>query len=270
MISDNVYKYFADIVYKKTGIFYPEKDFYRLDIRINKLIDKYECENADKLHQKFMSNKTLEMETFLIDICTNNETYFFRDNKPFDALVSGILPELKKANNGAPVKIWSCASSTGQEALSISMSILESSEPSTIFSIDATDISSQALDKAKSGVYTGLDVQRGLPIQLMVKYFESVEDSKWKAKAELMKYTTFNFFNLFTDIYTLKKYDVIFCRNVLIYQDMENKVEIIANLERSLKVGGFLVLGAGESLINTGSKLEQVSMSGTMVFQKKS
>ena len=125
MIDNKIYKFFAEFVFNKTGIFYPEKDYYRLDSRINKLMSEYDCGTAEEVFEKFKNGRTPEMEKFLINICTNNETYFFRDDKPFKALANDMIPEIQASYPGQKVKIWSCASSTGQEPLSIIMSLLE-------------------------------------------------------------------------------------------------------------------------------------------------
>ena len=271
--STTVYKFFADFVFNKTGISYPEKDYYRLDSRINTLMAHFECETPQQVYEKFRDNLTADMETFLVDICTNNETYFFRDEKPFKALVNDMIPQIAEQKGNNLLNIWCCASSTGQEPLSIMMSIKEAQEQDkvskgTLISFKATDISTKALDKAKSGIYTGLDVQRGLPIQLMVKYFTNDDKGNWVAKPDILSPIQYGSFNLFSTIYPAEQYDIIFCRNVLIYQDQENKKRILENIAKTLKPGGFLILGAGESLIGTDLDLTQLSLSNALVFQK--
>lgn len=268
MIEKHVYDFFAKFVFEKTGIFYPEKDYYRLDSRINKLITQYECKDANDVYTKFTTSRDADMEKFLINICTNNETYFFRDDKPFKALVDDMIPSLQAEFPGKSLNLWSCASSTGQEAVSVIISILEKFGNSVPFSFDASDISTDALTKAKGGIYTNLDVQRGLPITLLVKYFESVNNGDWKAKPEVSSKVRFFEFNLFDKLFPTNKYHIIFCRNVLIYQNSENKAQILEKLAQALVPGGFLVLGAGESLIGTGVNLNQVTLSGSMVFQR--
>jgi chemotaxis protein methyltransferase CheR len=264
-IKTSTYKYFADIVFKRTGIFYPEKDFYRLDSRLMKLNKHYECDTADELKIKCETSMTADMEMVLIDMCTNNETYFFRDQKPFDALTKEIIPEL--FNDRASLNVWSCASSTGQEPLSILMSLKEAGITKPV-RLEASDISEQALNKCKGAIYTGLDVQRGLPIQLLMKYFDSVEDGAWRAKPVLTSLVTYKKFNLFKDIYKSNYYDIIFCRNVLIYQNQENKEEILQSLCSALRPGGVIIMGAGESLIGIKSNLEQKVLKNGIIFQK--
>ena len=265
-IDGKIYKFFADIVFKKTGIYYPERDYYRLDSRLEKMRKQFKFETIEDLYKKCSSLMTIDMEMYLIDICTNNETYFFRDQKPFDALTKEIIPDVMSEQQN--IKIWSCASSTGQEPLSICMSIAEAgiNKP---YLLDASDISEQALAKAKSGIYSGLDVQRGLPIQLLVKYFEQEKEGFWKAKNEIHSRINYFKFNLFTGHFKPNYYDIIFCRNVLIYQNQENKQLILQSLFSSLKDGGVIIMGAGESLIGIDSQLQQLNLKSGIVFQKK-
>lgn len=270
MISNEIYKYFAGIVYKKTGIHYPEKDFYRLDSRLYTLMTNFNCSSIEELYSLYKKNITSQMEQVLVDLSTNNETYFFRDQKPFDALTNDIIPRLLNENSHRAISIWSCASSTGQEPLSILMSISEKCPTLSLNQInfEATDISENALAKAKSGTYSNLDVQRGLPIDLLVKYFENNEkDSSWSVKSDLLKHVDYSEFNLLTGMFPVNKYDVIFCRNVLIYQDSQNKDKIIHQLLSALKPHGYLIMGAGESMIGTTVKYTQETISGMMVFR---
>ena len=272
MISEKIYKFFAKIIYNKTGIFYPEKDFYRLDSRLNTLVSNFGCASVDDLYSMYKSNMDPDMEQVLIDLSTNNETYFFRDIKPFAALTNDIIPSLLARNAGKSIDIWSCASSTGQEPLSILMSIKENLPKlkDSQIRFSATDISSKALAKAKSATYTNLDVQRGLPINLLMKYFDNNEqDGSWTAKSDLAKGVQYGEFNLLSGIFPFSKYDVIYCRNVLIYQDAENKDQIIHNLLKALKPNGYLIMGAGESMIGTTVSYTQETLSGMMVFRKE-
>lgn len=270
MISNDVYKFFANMIFEKTGIHYPEKDFYRLDSRINTLVDSFDVNDANELKQLFILNPTKALETKFVDICTNNETYFFRDEKPFKALSEVLIPQYLEQNK-RNINIWSCASSTGQEALSILMTFdekLEALKQSMNVYVDATDISHEVLEKAKSGI-TGLEVQRGLPVTKLVKYFEQLEDNCWMAKSLIHSKIKYGYLNLFEKKYPINAYDIIFCRNVLIYQTTENKAMILEQMISSMKPGGYLVLGAGESLIGTNVKLKQVSVNGSMFFQKE-
>lgn len=137
------------------------------------------------------------------------------------------------------------------------------------FKIEASDISQEALKKAKGGVYTGLEVQRGLPANLLIKYFTQVEE-EWKVSDELKNRITFKTVNLLTDTFPENQYHVIFCRNVLIYQDMNNKKMILKKISESLKPGGLLFMGAGESLIGVDVPLKQKELGKAYCYVKES
>lgn len=269
MFTQEVYDYFAKIVYDKTGIFYPSKDYYRLDARIKNLLSHYNCETAQELMELFQTKFNAEMETYLIDLCTNNETYFFRDNRPFDSLIE-VCKEIWGRKPTEKIKIWSCASSTGQEPLSIIIALKENfpSINPLNFEMVATDISKAALDKCKKANYTSLEVQRGLPIGLLMKYFDGQPDNSWTAKKEITDLVNYDYFNLLNGAYPTDQYHIIFCRNVLIYQEKENKEAIMHHLYKSMKEGGFLVMGAGESLIGSEVDLKQETVGQSMFFKK--
>lgn len=267
-IEKEIYDFFAKFVYDKTGIFYPEKDYYRLDSRITTLMNHYQCETPDELFKLYKNKLNKDMEVVLIDLCTNNETYFFRDGKPFDALTKEIIPNIIKEKGS--VNLWSAACSTGQEVLSILMGLLENNPGIDLkkVNIKATDISQKALSKANSFTYSSLEVQRGLPITLLVKYFDQLEDGRWQFKSQFSNNVKYETLNLLTDNFMPNFYDVICCRNVLIYQNKDNKQAIMHKLYTSLKNDGFLLMGSGESLIGTNVELNQSIVEGAMFFTK--
>lgn len=268
MISNQVYKFFAEYIYKNTGIYYSENDYYRLDARLNALMKEFQCKDADELYQIFQANIKPEMHQLLINLSTNNESYFFRDNKPFNMLTKSLIAD--QCKNQKPISIWSAGCSTGQEAYSMVMSIMEAYPQYNLqnLNIDASDISSKVLAKAKSGIYDGLEVQRGLPITLLMKYFEQTEDENWLIDSKVRSRVRFFEFNLYSAMYPINRYDVVFCRNVLIYQNSENKKAILEKIYGALKPGGYLLMGAGESLIGMKSELKQVNVETGIVFQK--
>lgn len=271
MIKDEIYKFFADYIYSKSGMVYEPKDYYRLDTRLKELQRIFEKETVEDIYQLYKGHITPDMNAVLINISTNNETYFFRDNRPFTLLVKNILPEICKSNPMGNINIWSCASSTGQEALSILMSIDSWAAPD-IFSrvtLHASDISTDALNKAKGGIYNGLDVQRGLPINMLVKYFNQKDNENWEVDKKLLNKIKFFEFNLLKDKYPKDTYHVVFCRNVLIYQENKNKNEILNNIFSSIRPGGYLFMGNGESLIGMQTGFERISLEGLTVYQRK-
>jgi len=272
MISSQIYKFFSDYVYKNTGISYKEHDYYRLDGRFNVLIKHFNLKDVEELYQLYIQKITPEMHQVLIDLCTNNETYFMRDLKPFKAFAKENFEYLREEFAGTGFyNIWSAACSTGQEPYSLIMATETFGEPSDVakMRIDASDISSEALARAKKGLYTGLEVQRGLPANLLIKYFSQVEDN-WQLDSKLTSKVQFKPFNLLSGMFPRQQYHVIFCRNVLIYQEMENKKKILENIYNSLKVGGLLFMGAGESLIGLNLPMEQNQLAKAFCYRKKS
>ena len=272
MIRSEIYKFFSDYVYKNSGICYKENDYYRLDGRFNTLIKRFEVKDVEELYQLYVQKITPEMHQFLIDLCTNNETYFMRDLKPFKGFAKEGMSYLKETFPSAiSFNIWSAACSTGQEPYSLIMATEAFGDSEDVFKmrIDASDLSSEALAKAKKGLYSGLEVQRGLPANLLIKYFSQVDDN-WQIEAKFTSKIQFKAFNLLTDRYTPQQYHIVFCRNVLIYQDMDNKKAILENIYNSLKVGGLLFMGAGESLIGLDLPMEKFELGKAICYRKKS
>lgn len=269
MIKDEVFNFFADYIFKNSGMVYPASDFYRLESRINELVRIYSAKDADEIYRMYKKEITPDMKAVLINISTNNETYFFRDVKPFSILNKIVLPEMYKKFSAGNINIWSAASSTGQEALSISMGAHASLQNTEFLrlKIFASDISHPVIEKAKNGIYSGMDVQRGLPVAMLMKYFSKNEDS-WVISKEILNKIKYFEFNLLKDIFPREMYHIVFCRNVLIYQEKENKNTILQNIYNSIIPGGYLFLGNGESLIGVETKFERITLDGHTVFQK--
>jgi len=270
MIREEVYKFFAEMIYKNTGMVYSPADYYRLDSRIQELIKANSVNSPDELLDLYRNKATPDKMAILINLATNNETYFFRDVKPFTVLSKKMLPLILEQYPTGDINIWSAACSTGQEAYSILMSAQNNYDAVTMgrFFVEGSDISTQALVKAKSGIYNGLDVQRGLPAPLLIKYFSQIDPEKWQFNQGLMSKARFFEFNLLSGIFTPEKYHVIFCRNILIYQDVENKLKILSNLFKSLKKGGYLIMGSGESLIGIETQFESMQFDDFNAFKK--
>jgi chemotaxis protein methyltransferase CheR len=249
---------------------YSPSDYYRLDSRIHELIKINDVCSPEELYSVYKNNPSPNQMVVLINQATNNETYFFRDMKPFMVFSKKMLPKILECYPTEEIRLWSAACSTGQEAYSILMSLQNAYDPLTMarITVDGSDISTRALQKAKSGIYNGLDVQRGLPASLLVKYFSQLDSEKWQFNQQLMSKASFFEFNLLNGFFSSEKYHIIFCRNILIYQDQENKIKILGNLHQSLKKGGYLVMGSGESLIGLETPFETVQFDDFNVFKK--
>jgi chemotaxis protein methyltransferase CheR len=186
----------------------------------------------------------------VVEAMTTNETFFFRDRIPFDHLRETILPALVQARaNRRSLRIWCAASSTGQEPYSVAMCVKEfAALAGWRVEIVATDLSQEVLEKSRAGIYSQFEVQRGLPIQLLVKYFMQTGEL-WQLNADIRAMVQHRQLNLLQDFAQLGTFDVIFCRNVLIYFDQDTKVGVFDRLSRMLEPDGVLLLGAAESVV---------------------
>jgi chemotaxis protein methyltransferase CheR len=186
----------------------------------------------------------------VVEAMTTNETFFFRDKIPFDHLREAILPALVQARaSRRSLRIWCAASSTGQEPYSIAMCVREfAGLAGWRVEIVATDLSQEVLEKSKAGLYSQFEVQRGLPIHMLVKHFTQTGEL-WQLNADIRAMVQHRQLNLLQDFSHLGTFDVIFCRNVLIYFDQDTKVGIFERLSRMIEPDGVLVLGAAESVV---------------------
>jgi chemotaxis protein methyltransferase CheR len=187
----------------------------------------------------------------VVEAMTTNETFFFRDKVPFDHLRGCVIPELMQARAARrSLRIWCAASSTGQEPYSIAMVLKEFATQLAGWRVEivATDISLGVLEKARAGIFSQFEVQRGLPIQLLVKHFRQVGEL-WQINADIRGMVQHRHLNLMQDFSHLGTFDVIFCRNVLIYFDQDTKIGMFNRLARALEPDGVLALGAAESVV---------------------
>ncbi len=191
---------------------------------------------------------------------TTNESFFFRDIKPFDQFKAMVLPYML-ANRAAKktMRIWSAASSSGQEAYTLAMMLKEEGAKLAGWKIEivGTDISTEMLEKAKAGLYSQFEVQRGLPIQLLVKYFKKTAEM-WQIDPAIRGMVQYREYNLLHDLKPLGQFDVVFCRNVLIYFDQPTKTRVLDNISRVMPDDGFLYLGGAETVLGISDKFKPV------------
>jgi chemotaxis protein methyltransferase CheR len=204
------------------------------------------CELVGKLRR---ADEKLAVE--VVEAMTTNESFFFRDKIPFEHFRDTIMPALLAARSGQRrIRIWCAAASTGQEPYSLAMSLKEMKDRLAGWRIEivGTDLSVEVLEKAKAGIYSQFEVQRGLPIQLLVKYFAQVGDT-WQLAPEIRAMVQYRPLNLLGDFGGLGPFDVVFCRNVLIYFDQNLKIDVLNRLARVTESDGYLVLGAAETVV---------------------
>jgi chemotaxis protein methyltransferase CheR len=196
----------------------------------------------------------------VVEAMMTNESFFFRDKIPFEQFRNGIMPELIAARTASKrIRIWCAAASTGQEPYSLAMCLKEMSSTIAGWRIEiiATDLSSDVLEKARAGIYSQFEVQRGLPIQLLVKYFSQIGDT-WQIAPDIRAMVHFRPLNLLADFSHLGTFDVVFCRNVLIYFDQETKTGVLERIARIIDRAGYLALGAAETVVGLTESLKPV------------
>jgi chemotaxis protein methyltransferase CheR len=249
-VNPQDYDFLRKLLKERSGLDLSADKQYLVESRLIPLARKAGMPGIAELVQKMKSGaETLTSE--VVEAMTTNETFFFRDKIPFDHLRETVLPTLLKARaNRRSLRIWSAACSTGQEPYSIAMCLKEKAQELAGWRIEivATDLSQEVLEKAKSGIYSQFEVQRGLPVQLLVKHFTQIGEH-WQVSPEIRAMVQHRQLNLLQDFSHLGKFDVIFCRNVLIYFDQDTKTGIFGRLARALEPDGMLLLGAAETVV---------------------
>lgn len=249
------YEYLQKTLKDRSGLVLSADKKYLLESRLMPLARKAGVAGISELVQKMKAGSEA-MIADVVEAMTTNETFFFRDKTPFDHFQNTVIPDLIKARAGRrSLRIWCAAGSTGQEPYSLAMILKDFGAALTGWRIEiiATDLSPEVLDKSRTGIYTQFEVQRGLPIQLLVKHFTQT-GTAWQLNADVRSLVQFRQFNLLQDFTHLGKFDVIFCRNVLIYFDQATKTDIFGRLAKVSEADGYLFLGAAETVIGLTDK----------------
>jgi chemotaxis protein methyltransferase CheR len=244
------YEYLRKFLKEQSGLDLSADKQYLIESRLLPLARKSGLSGISELVQKMKGGSTVFIDQ-VVEAMTTNETFFFRDKIPFDHFRESIMPEILRARaSRKSVRIWCAAGSTGQEPYSLAMCLKEMAAGLNGFRAEilATDLSQEVIEKSKSGIYSQFEVQRGLPIQMLVKYFKQTGEL-WQINADVRAMVHHRQLNLLHDFSQLGTFDVIFCRNVLIYFDQETKVNIFNRLARVIEPDGFLVLGAAETVV---------------------
>ena len=254
------FQFLAGIMQQRSGGVLTADQDYMLVTRLAPLLKREALPSLDALAMRLRGPGAERLAQEMTELLTTNESHFFRDGKPFEHLAS-ILPGLHRARPaGAPIRIWSAACSTGQEAYSIAILLAEAQEADLSmqtrrFEIIGTDLTAAVLDRAREAVFTQFEVQRGLQIRQLMKHFIQTE-TRWRAKDHLRAFTRFQQANLLQDQRALGRFDVIFCRNVLIYFDLPTKSRVLGGIAGQLAPDGALYLGAAETALGVTDRLE--------------
>ena len=237
-------------LYERSGLSLDADKLYLLESRLMPVVREAGLTDIGALLKRLQAGDRALAQS-VIDAMTTNETFFFRDRAPFEKFRNVMLPKLLEARaHERRLRIWCAACSTGQEPYSLAMLLDEEARRLTGWSVEivATDLSSRAIEAARQGLYSQFEVQRGLPITMLLRYFQRAGD-RWQINEFLRSRINFREFNLLSEYRSLGTFDVIFCRNVLLYFDVLTKRDILARLSRVLASEGFLVMGSAETVV---------------------
>ena len=244
------------IVRERSGLVLTPDKVYLLESRLPAVAKRFGHAGLDGLVAALRLRNDSVMMHAVTEAMTTNETFFFRDTKPFEQFRTTILPTLLEARAARKsLRIWCAAASTGQEPYSLAMICAEQKARLAGWKVEivATDISDEVLARAKAGIYNQFEVQRGLPVQLLARYFDKLEDC-WQLKPEIRNAVQYRSFNLLEEPHALGRFDVVFCRNVLIYFDPPTKQRVLQRIAGLLPSDGFLLLGAAETVLGVSDR----------------
>jgi len=271
-VTPQEYSQLSEYLSSACGIELGDNKQYLVNSRLKTMVAKHGFKSIADLLSSIRNDGKASLRQQLIEAMTTHETLWFRDQYPYEALKRMIFPELARAHL-ANVRIWSAACSSGQEPYSISMIVDEyrreyPKHPLPNVQIIATDISPTIIKSAKEAVYEDIALARGLTSDRRTKYFDE-QGNKAQVKDFIRRQVTFQELNLISPMMTTGKYQVIFCRNVLIYFSDKNKVSILERIANSMEPGGYLFLGGSESISRYTTKFEVARYYGGMVFRLK-
>ncbi|MGE5809878.1 MAG: CheR family methyltransferase [Ignavibacteria bacterium] len=272
VMLQEIFEYWRKFIYDSCGIYYQDNKKYLLESRLQKRVNHLRLSGFEDylIYIKNAPGRTEEIK-YLHDAITINETFFFRNQPQLDALSSSVIPDIIK-NGKNKIRIWSAASSSGEEAYSIAITIIETlipKYPQLEFELIGTDLSHSAIESAMKGVYREYSV-RNIPPPVLKKYFKS-NAHFFELNPEIRKRVSFKVMNLFDEQSTknMLNYDIIFCANVLIYFDLKAKIKVVSRLYNSLCKNGYLFIGYSETLHNISKAFRLVNFPKTIGYKKE-
>lgn len=251
---------YKDLLKKESGLIVTPDKSYLLESRLNPVAKKWGYDDLNVMTAALRGVPQKDLVNDIVEAMTTNETSFFRDTRPFETFKNVVLPYFGNRTTGSKrLRIWCAASSSGQEPYSLAMMLKEESAkmPGWNFEIVATDISHEILEQAKEGSYSQFEVQRGLPITHLMKYFTQNGD-KWTINQDIKSMIKFDYFNLLDPMTRLGKFDIIFCRNVLIYFDQPTKKDIMERMDKLMAPDAYFFLGGAETVLGITDTLKAI------------
>ena len=249
----------ASTIKARSGLVLTPEKAYLLESRLLPVVRKYNLRTLEELTDVVRKKREEVLLRDITEAMTTNESFFFRDQKPFTLFQKNLLPQMLTARaSSKKIRIWSAASSSGQEAYSLAMICVEEAAKLQGWKIEivGTDLSREMVERAKAGIYSQFEVQRGLPVTHLVKYFSQLGGDKWQIKENLRQMVTFKEGNLLGDLSTLGTFDIVYCRNVLIYFDPPTKGKVLSSISRIMPPDGTLLLGGAETVLGISERFK--------------
>jgi chemotaxis protein methyltransferase CheR len=267
-ITSETYAFLEQFIYDATGIALGHNKEYLLESRLLPLVKEERLGSLNDLPGRLRRGANYELRRRIAECMTTHETMFFRDPATFEMMRSEILPELAdRRRTSRELRIWSAACSSGQEPYSMAMLLFEMGFASWKVDILATDLSSRILARARAGRYPQLEVNRGMPAHLLVKYFRR-DGLDWQIRDEVRRAVRFRALDLRQSMAGLGPFDLVLCRNVLIYFDLTTRENTLTEIRRTLRPGGYLVLGTSETIFNLHVDFERRTMQHAIAYRK--
>jgi chemotaxis protein methyltransferase CheR len=260
------YRFLQAHVYSQVGIVLEDNKHYLFESRLAPIVQQFSLGSINNLCALLLAKRNPEIGQQVVEAMTTNETYFFRDPAQYEAIRTVLLPKLIEERQATrKMRFWSAASSTGQEAYSLAMQLLNEGLKDWNIQILGTDFSSKVVERARAGVYQQLEVNRGLPATMLLKYFRR-SGLEWQLTEPVKKMARFETIDLRKSMRTLGPFDLVFCRNVMIYFDNKTKLDIMKELHSTMFRGGWLLLGSTEAAFGLDEWFELKTLGSVTVL----
>ncbi len=260
------YRFLQQHVYSQVGIVLEDNKHYLFESRLAPIVKQLGLDSANDLCTLLYARRNADLAHLVAEAMTTNETYFFRDPSQYEAIRTVWLPKLREDRRATrALRFWSAAASTGQEAYSLAMLLMEEQLESWNIDILGTDFSEKVLERARAGLFQQIEVNRGLPASLLVKHFRRT-GLDWQLSDEVRRMVRFETIDLRKSMSALGPFDLVFCRNVMIYFDNETKRKIMKEIHGTLTKGGWLLLGGAESAFGLEAWFERVVVGNLTIY----
>jgi chemotaxis protein methyltransferase CheR len=260
------YRFLQEHIRSQVGIVLEANKHYLFESRLGPIVKQHGLGSINDLCRLLRGKSDVELAQQVVEAMTTNETYFFRDPAQYEAIRTVLLPRLKEQRRDTrTLRFWSAASSTGQEAYTLAMLLLESGLQDWNVQILGTDFSLKVVERARCGIYQQIEVNRGLPAALLVKYFRR-SGLEWQLTDAVRKLVRFETIDLRKSMRTLGPFDLVFCRNVMIYFDNATKISIVKEIHNTLFKGGWLLLGGAETAVSLEERFDRQTVGNVSVY----